>query len=50
MSASTWKLAIQNLMTTLESGLKVARKHPNDFTNMWTILAETFDEFLFPKR
>uniref|UniRef100_A0A336JYA7 Protein MON2 homolog n=1 Tax=Culicoides sonorensis TaxID=179676 RepID=A0A336JYA7_CULSO len=35
MSSSTWKLAVSNLMIILDHGLKVARKHPSSFTNIW---------------
>lgn len=49
MSASTWKLAVNSLMTVLQHGLPVARKHPKDFVDMWPDLADTLDKFLFPK-
>ncbi|XP_055376967.1 protein MON2 homolog [Condylostylus longicornis] len=48
LSSSTWKLAISSLFEVLQTGLKVARTRPNDFTEMWNVLAETFDKFLFP--
>lgn len=50
ISSSTWKLAISSLMIILEHGLKVARKHPSYFTNIWKILSQALDNFLFPKR
>jgi C-terminal region of Mon2 protein len=50
MAASTWKLAITSLMSTLHWGLPVARKHPNEFSNIWNDLSDTLDKFLFPKR
>lgn len=50
MSSSTWKLAISSLMIIMDNGLKVARKHPNKFTNIWKILSQALDNFLFPKR
>lgn len=49
MSASTWKLAITSLLTVLHTGLPVARAHPKEFTAMWNDLADTLDQFLFPK-
>lgn len=49
-SPTTWKLAIGSLTTVLNTGLKVARAKPADFTNIWEDLADTFDKFLFPSR
>lgn len=49
MSSSTWKLAISSLMTVLHTGLPVARKNSRQFASMWNDLAETLDQFLFPK-
>lgn len=49
MSSSTWKLAVTSLMTALQTGLPVVRKNGTHFQNMWIDLAETLDQFLFPK-
>ncbi|KAK7789330.1 hypothetical protein R5R35_012807 [Gryllus longicercus] len=48
-SASTWKLAVTSLLTVLQTGLPLARKYPQHFEKMWLQLAETLDQFLFPK-
>ncbi|XP_063218937.1 protein MON2 homolog [Bacillus rossius redtenbacheri] len=47
-SASTWKLAITNLLTVLHIGLPLARKHSQHFQDMWPRLADVLDAFLFP--
>lgn len=49
VSSSTWKLAASSLITVLKIGLPVARQNPNHFMNIWNELAETLNEFLFPK-
>lgn len=49
-SQTTWKLAITNLLTILHIGIPLARKHSEPFQNMWPKLADTLDDFLFPKR
>ncbi|CAG9759422.1 unnamed protein product [Ceutorhynchus assimilis] len=48
VSGSVWKLAAGSLITILKVGLKVARSHGNQFLNMWSELAETLNDFLFP--
>lgn len=48
MSASTWKLAINSLMSVLHTGLQVARSNSSAFSGMWLDLSETIDKFLFP--
>lgn len=50
MASSTWKLAINSLLSVLQVGLPVARKHPNpeSFANVWPSLSDTLDKFLFP--
>lgn len=50
MASSTWKLAINSLMSVLHVGLKVARQHPDAFSTMWPDLSDTLDNFLFPTR
>lgn len=47
--SSTWKLAISSLISILHTGLKVAISKPNYFVHMWDDLADTLDEFLFPR-
>lgn len=49
-SGSTWKLAATSLITILKVGLPVARAHSNQFSSMWTQLAISLNDFLFPKR
>lgn len=49
-SQTTWKLAITSLLATLHTGLPLARKYPGHFQSMWPVLADTLDDFLFPKR
>lgn len=48
MASSTWKLAIESLLTVLQVGLPVARQHPESFADVWPMLSETLDKFLFP--
>lgn len=48
MAASTWKLAITSLLSVLNVGLEIARKQPDSFANIWPILSDTLDKFLFP--
>lgn len=48
-SQSTWKLAVSSLMTVLQTGIPLARKHYKQFESMWPQLALTLDEVLFPK-
>lgn len=48
VSSSVWKLAANSLITVLKVGLKVARTHGNQFSKMWSELAETLNDFLFP--
>lgn len=48
-SQTTWKLAITNLLTILHIGIPLARKNSEPFQNMWPKLADTLDDFLFPK-
>lgn len=47
---STWKLAVSSLMSVLSTGVPLARKHYNQFEDMWPKLAIVLDEVLFPKR
>lgn len=47
-SPGTWKLAVTSLLTILHTGLPLARKHPQPFQQMWSQLADTLDQFLFP--
>jgi hypothetical protein len=47
-SQTTWKLGINSLLTTLQSGLPVARQHAADFVSIWADLANTLEGFLFP--
>lgn len=47
-SSSIWKLAATSLITILKPGLKVARAHGNQFASMWSELAATLNDFLFP--
>nr|XP_022914726.1 protein MON2 homolog isoform X1 [Onthophagus taurus] len=49
ISNSSWKLATNSLITVLKVGLPVARCNGNRFHSMWKQLAETLNEFLFPK-
>ena len=49
ISNSSWKLATNSLVTVLKVGLPVARIHGNKFDTMWKQLAETLNDFLFPK-
>jgi hypothetical protein len=49
-SPGTWKLAVTSLLTILLTGLPLARKHPQSFQQMWSQLADTLDQFLFPSR
>lgn len=49
-SATTWKLAVTSLLAVLHTGLPLARTYPEKFQNMWPVLADTMDDFLFPKR
>ncbi|XP_043280380.1 protein MON2 homolog isoform X2 [Venturia canescens] len=48
-SATTWKLAVTSLLAVLHIGLPLARSHPDKFQSMWPVLADTMDDFLFPK-
>ncbi|XP_037044984.1 protein MON2 homolog isoform X3 [Bradysia coprophila] len=48
MASSTWKLAINSLISVLHTGLQVARSNPSGFSGMWLDLSETIDKFLFP--
>ncbi|XP_055710710.1 protein MON2 homolog [Phlebotomus papatasi] len=48
-AASTWKLAISSLMSVLHTGLPVIRANGKNFVSMWKDLADTLDQFLFPK-
>ncbi|KAK0079107.1 hypothetical protein PV326_008920 [Microctonus aethiopoides] len=48
-SSTTWKLAVTSLLAVLHIGLPLARLHPDKFQSMWPVLADTMDEFLFPK-
>jgi len=41
-------LAVTSLLTVLLTGLPIARKHPQPFEQMWSQLADTLDQFLFP--
>lgn len=49
ISSTTWKLAANSLISILKVGLPVARQNANQFSNVWTQLADTLNEFLFPK-
>lgn len=48
VSNSIWKLAANGLISVLKVGLKVARSNGNQFSSMWTELANTLNDFLFP--
>nr|XP_034192055.1 protein MON2 homolog isoform X1 [Osmia lignaria] len=48
-SPTTWKLAVTSLLAVLHTGLPLARKYPEQFQSMWSELASTLDDFLFPK-
>lgn len=48
MASSTWKLAIESLLSVLHVGLPVARHHPESFVDVWPTLSDTLDKFLFP--
>ncbi|XP_015608910.1 protein MON2 homolog isoform X3 [Cephus cinctus] len=48
-SPTTWKLAVTSLLAVLHTGLPLARKYPEQFKSMWPELADTLDDFLFPK-
>ncbi|XP_036362919.1 protein MON2 homolog isoform X2 [Octopus sinensis] len=48
-SPTTWMLSINALLTILNIGLPVARKHEADFQDMWPELALTLEDFLFSK-
>uniref|UniRef100_A0A1B0CMD8 Protein MON2 homolog n=1 Tax=Lutzomyia longipalpis TaxID=7200 RepID=A0A1B0CMD8_LUTLO len=48
-AASTWKQAISTLMSVLHTGLPIIRSNGKYFTDMWKDLADTLDQFLFPK-
>ncbi|XP_046428999.1 protein MON2 homolog isoform X1 [Neodiprion fabricii] len=48
-SPTTWKLAVTSLLAVLHTGLPLARTYPEQFSSMWTELADTLDDFLFPK-
>ncbi|XP_055685383.1 protein MON2 homolog [Lutzomyia longipalpis] len=48
-AASTWKQAISTLMSVLHTGLPIIRSNGKYFTEMWKDLADTLDQFLFPK-
>lgn len=48
MASSTWKLAIESLLSVLQIGLPVARQYPESFVDVWPTLSDTFDKFLFP--
>ncbi|XP_021343975.1 protein MON2 homolog isoform X2 [Mizuhopecten yessoensis] len=48
-SPTTWTLVIHSLLTILNVGLSVARKHETAFQSMWPELAHTLEEFLFSK-
>ncbi|XP_066601178.1 protein MON2 homolog isoform X2 [Prorops nasuta] len=48
-SPTTWKLAVTSLLAVLHTGLPLARKYPDQFEGMWMELANTLDDFLFPK-
>lgn len=48
-SSSTWKLSATSLIAVLKTGLPVARAHSNQFALMWTQLALSLNDFLFPK-
>lgn len=47
-SHTTWKLAVTCLLSVLQTGLPLARKHPHNFQDLWPQLADTLDKFLFP--
>ncbi|XP_022784455.1 protein MON2 homolog [Stylophora pistillata] len=46
-SQSTWKLAVDSLMTVIRKGLNVALARPDSFRSMWYELASAFEDFLF---
>lgn len=49
ISSSSWKLAADSLISVLKIGLPVARQNANQFSSVWNELADTLNEFLFPK-
>lgn len=49
-SHTTWKLAITSLLAVLHTGLPLARTYQESFQTTWPVLADTLDDFLFPKR
>lgn len=49
-SFSTWKLVVASFMNVLSHGIPLARKYPDDFSQMWSELAESLDQLLFPKK
>lgn len=46
-SQTTWKLAVNSLLSVLQVGLPISRQYPNDFSTIWADLALTLDAFLF---
>lgn len=46
-SQSTWKLAVETLMTVTRGGLSVALARPDSFRTMWFELASALEDFLF---
>ncbi|EDO31510.1 predicted protein [Nematostella vectensis] len=49
-SQSTWKLAVESLLTVLRVGLSVALDHPESFRSMWYELASCLEDFLFSEK
>lgn len=48
ISATTWKLAVESLLSILHVGLPVARQYPESCADVWPALYDTLDKFLFP--
>lgn len=46
-SQSTWKQAVDSLMTVTRKGLNVALARPDSFRSMWYELASALEDFLF---
>lgn len=41
---------VASFMNVLSQGIPLARKHPEDFESMWSQLADSLDQLLFPKK
>ncbi|KAK3700698.1 hypothetical protein QZH41_015645 [Actinostola sp. cb2023] len=49
-SQTTWKLAVNSLLTILRIGLPVALNNPASFSSMWYELASCLEDFLFSEK